>query len=138
MSSGFQVRVRTEEDKKLLVFRISGTIDSPRLIDTWIETYTGMAKPWEYNRIFDYRRSDGIVEFTDLERFSAWWQVKTGGVDYASKVAVVVNNPLDEVRVHLVAKLFPNDERASFYTYDEALQWLEGKAMSESPRKAAS
>lgn len=138
MRSGFHVSATIDEDGNLIIFRIIGHIDSPRLINKWIETYSEIAEPWRYQRLFDYRRSEGIVEFEDLLRFAAWWQDRTQGVDYLSKVAVIVNNPLDQVRVNVVANLFPRDIRQSFTTLDEALGWLKGEDNRAGISKAAS
>ncbi|MDI7774811.1 hypothetical protein [Asticcacaulis sp. EMRT-3] len=124
MASGFHVSARIDEDERLIVFRMSGLIDSRILIDRWIDTYSGLAEPWLYNRLLDYRRSEGIVEFDEIIRFAHWWDERTAGVDYTSKVAVIVNNSLDLVRVNVVSRQFPRDIRKSFMTLDEGLSWL--------------
>jgi len=125
MAVPFKVTSRIDEDRKRIVFKVAGYVDSEALIDTWIETYASLAEPWTYDRLFDYRRADGLVDFGALERFSKWWHERLGNRTYTSKVAVVVNNSLDEVRVHTVATLFPYDLRESFMSIHDAEAWLD-------------
>ncbi len=125
MTVPFKVTSRIDEDRKRIVFKIAGYIDSDALIANWIDTYASLAEPWAYDRLFDYRRADGLVDFGALEQFSAWWHDRLGNRTYASKVAVVVNNPLDQVRVNTVAALFPYDRREAFMSIHEAENWLD-------------
>ena len=124
MSRGFHISVQMDEAQKLIVFRMTGEIDSHALVEKWIAVYSEIAEPWRYNRLFDYRRAQGIVEYDQIERFAAWWDRRTHGVDYLGKVAVIVNNPLDLARVNTVAPQFPRDIRRAFMTLDEGLSWL--------------
>jgi len=124
MRRAFQLSATIDEGKSLIIFRIVGEIDSPRLIDKWIETYNSLAEPWRYSRLSDFRRSSGIVEFDDLARFDTWWRERTQGKEHVSKIAIIVNNPLDQVRINVAAKLSPQDIRKSFTNLDEALDWL--------------
>lgn len=124
MPRGFRISARVDEDQHLIVFNISGDIDSKALIDKWIETYAGLEKPWQYDRLLDYRRADGLVDVNELERFAVWWEDRTLGVNYSLKAAIIVNNPLDARRVHTVDGLFPHDIRESFGSLDDALTWL--------------
>ncbi|MCR6661000.1 MAG: hypothetical protein NVV72_17305 [Asticcacaulis sp.] len=125
MSRGFRISARVDEDQHLIVFNISGDIDSQALIDKWIETYASLAEPWLYDRLLDYRRSDGLVAVNELERFAVWWEDRTRGINYSLKAAIIVNNPLDARRVHTVNGLFPHDIRESFDSLDDALTWLQ-------------
>jgi len=125
MTVPFKVTSRIDEDKKRIVFKVAGYIDSDALMASWIETYASLAEPWAYDRLFDYRRADGLVDFDALTQFSGWWHERVGHRAYASKVAVVVNNPLDGARVHVVAKLFPYEQRESFTAIHDAEAWLD-------------
>jgi len=124
MSRGFHISVQMDEAQKLILFRMTGEIDSHSLVEKWIAVYSEIAEPWRYNRLFDYRRAQGIVEYDQIARFAAWWDQRTHGVDYHGKVAVIVNNPLDLARVNTVASHFPRDVRRAFMTLDEGLSWL--------------
>ena len=125
MTTPFKVTSRIDEDRKRIVFKIAGYIDSEALIDSWIETYASLAEPWTYDRLFDYRRADGLVDFDTVKRLATWWHDRLGGRAYESKVAVVVNNALDEVRVQTIATMFPYDRRESFLLIREAERWLD-------------
>ncbi len=125
MTVPFKVTSRIDEDRKRIVFKIAGYIDSDALIDSWIDTYASLAEPWAYDRLFDYRRADGLVDFDAINRLSKWWHDRLNGRTYASKVAVVVNNSLDEVRVNTVAPLFPYDRREAFLSIRDAERWLD-------------
>ena len=125
MARGFRISARVDESQHLIVFNISGDIDSQALVDKWIETYAGLEKPWLYDRLLDYRRADGLVDVNELERFAVWWEARTRGVKYSLKAAIIVNNPLDARRVHTVDGLFPHDIRESFGSLDDALTWLQ-------------
>ena len=127
----FHVTSQVDEDNKRIVFKISGQVDSDLLIAKWQELYASIAEPWTYDRLFDYRRAEGLVDFDVVIRFAAWWQELVGDRIYESKVAVIVNNPLDLARVHTVANLFPMDRRESFTCIDDALNWLNGEALPQ-------
>ncbi|ESQ89831.1 hypothetical protein ABAC460_11045 [Asticcacaulis sp. AC460] len=126
MARRFHVRAQIDEDRHRIVFVIAGEIDSRVLIDYFIDVYAGLAEPWAYERLFDYRRAEGLVDFDEITRLAAWWQDRVGNRDYSSRVAVVVNNPLDHARVHVVSALFPREIREAFTTVDEAMEWLDG------------
>ncbi len=128
MTAPFKVMSRIDEDRKRIVFKVAGYIDSEALIDSWIETYASLAEPWAYDRLFDYRRADGLVDFDAIIRFATWWHDRLNGRSYASKVAIVVTNTLDEVRVHTVAALFPYDRREAFMSIHDAEAWLDQPA----------
>ena len=124
MPQSFQVAGRVEPETRRIVFSVRGHIDSRVLIDRFIEIYSGIEAPWTYDRIFDYRRSDGLVEHVDVERIARWW---AGHIDpdcTRTRVAVIVNNPLDLLRARGVADLFPREERQTFQSIDDALSWL--------------
>lgn len=127
MPQGFQVTGRVEPETRRIVFSIRGQIDSPVLIDRYIEIYTGVDAPWTYDRVFDYRRSDGLVELADIDRIAEWWAAHIPADAPVTKVAVIVNNPLDLVRARSVGDQFPNEERQTFLSLDDALSWLEEK-----------
>ena len=129
MPQGFQVAGRVEPGTRRIVFSIRGQIDSRVLIDRYIEIYSNIAAPWTYDRVFDYRRSDGLVEHIDVERIARWWADHIDPDYPRTRVAVIVNNPLDLLRARGVADLFPKEERQTFLSIDDALSWLdEGRA----------
>ena len=129
MPARFHVTHQVDEDNKRILFKISGHVDSDALIKKWQETYASIAEPWTYDRLFDYRRAEGLVDFDVVVRYAAWWHELVGDRHYESKVAVIVNNPLDLARVHVVANLFPMDRRESFTCIDDALNWLNGEEL---------
>jgi len=122
---GFQVTGRVEPETHRIVFSIRGQIDSRVLIDRFIEIYNGVDAPWTYDRVFDYRRSDGLVEHADVGRIAAWWAGHIPDDAPHTKVAVIVNNPLDLVRARSVGDQFPKDDRQTFLSLDDALSWLD-------------
>jgi hypothetical protein len=127
MARRFHARAQIDEDRHRIVFVIAGDIDSRALIDHFIEIYAGLAEPWTYDRLFDYRRAEGLVDFDEITRLAAWWQERVGNRDYSTRCAVVVNNALDHARVQVVSTLFPREIREAFTTLDEALEWLDDK-----------
>ncbi len=125
MPQGFQVVGRFEPETRRIVFNIRGRIDSHHLIDRYIDVYSGIAQPWTCDRVFDYRRSEGIVEYADVQRMAAWWADHIDPGCAPTKVAIIVNNPLDLVRARSVSDLFPKDVRHTFLSLDDALSWLD-------------
>lgn len=125
MPQGFQVTGRVEAQTRRIVFSIRGQIDSRELIDRYIEIYSAIEAPWTYDRVFDYRRSDGIVDHADVDRIAAWWAQHIAPDAPRSRVALIVNNPLDLVRARGVSDQFPKDERQTFLSLDDALSWLD-------------
>ncbi len=124
MPKGFQVAGRIEPDNRRIVFSIRGDIDSRVLIDRYIEIYGEVADPWTYDRVFDYRRADGLVERDDVARIAAWWARRIPADCPQTKVAVIVNNALDLARARSVSDLFPKDVRQTFLSIDDALSWF--------------
>lgn len=124
MRRSFHVSAQIQDNDNLIIFRMTGEIDSHILVDKWISVYSEIAEPWRYKRLFDYRRATGIVDYDQIARFAAWWDQRTHDVDYHGKVAIIVNNSLDLARVNTVAAHFPHDIRRSFMTFDEGLNWL--------------
>ncbi len=127
MPQGFQVTGRVEADTRRIVFGIRGQIDSRVLIDRLIEIYSGIDAPWTYDRVFDYRRSDGLVEHADVDRIAQWWAARIAPDCARTKVAIIVNNPLDLLRARTVSDQFPKDDRRTFLSLDDALVWLDTK-----------
>jgi hypothetical protein len=129
MPQGFQITGRVESAARRIVFNVRGEIDSQVMVDRCIEIYASIDAPWTYDRVFDYRRSNGTVEFADVTRLAKWW---AGHIDPNAprmRVALIVNNPLDLVRARAVSTQFPNDDLQTFLSLDEALTWLdEGRA----------
>ncbi len=125
MAMGFQVTGRVEPQTRRIVFSIRGAIDSRVMVDRYIEIYAGIDRPWTYDRVFDYRRADGMVEIHDIERMAQWWNARLPAEAPGTRVAVIVNNPLDLVRARTVGNLFPKDERRTFASLDDALSWLD-------------
>ncbi len=124
MPQGFQVTGRVEPETHRIVFSVRGEIDSHALIDRYIEIYAGIDAPWTYDRVFDYRRSDGLVELADVDRIAEWWAAHVPADAPRTRVAVIVNNPLDLLRARSVGDQFPNEERQTFLSLDDALSWL--------------
>ncbi len=124
MPRRFHVSSRIDAERHLIVFVMSGEIDTAAMTAAWIEAYSHIAEPWSYGRLFDYRHADGMVDYDQLARFAGWWGDLTRGVAYSGKVAIVVNNALDAARVKTARDLFPNDTRVPFTTLDGALEWL--------------
>ena len=125
MPQGFQVAGRVEPDTRRIVFSVRGEIDSRILIDRYIEIYSGIETPWTYDRVFDYRRSDGLVEHADVTRIAQWWASHIDADCPLTRVAIIVNNRLDLLRARGVGDLFPREERRTFLSIDDALSWLD-------------
>ena len=125
MPQGFQVTGRVEPDTHRIVFSIRGQIDSHVLVDRYIEIYSAIDAPWTYDRVFDYRRSDGIVEYADIDRIAGWWAEHIAPDSPRTRVAIIVNNSLDLARARGVSDQFPKDDRQSFLSLDDALSWLD-------------
>ncbi len=124
MLQGFQVTGRVEPETRCIVFSVRGQIDSRILIDRFIEIYAGIDAPWTHDRVFDYRRSDGLVEHADVDRIAAWWAGHIPADAPRTRVAVIVNNSLDLIRARGVSDQFPKDDRQTFLSLDDALSWL--------------
>lgn len=136
MPADFRVSAQVDEDKKLVTFKMSGVIDSATLIDVWISFYASLHQPWSYDRLFDYRRSEGVVDYDEVLRLAQWWRDHTPG-SYHARVAVIVNNPFDQARVSVISELFPNETRQAFTGLGEALEWL-GRKDDGAETRAAS
>jgi hypothetical protein len=125
MSLPYRLSVTIDETKKLLIGRVLGPMPSRILTEEFLSAYAALEKPWYYNRLIDYRRFTGTVDYADAEYFARQWAEWVKDDAHRSKVAFVTLDPLELARTSTIAHLFPHDIMKGFTSPDEALEWLE-------------
>ena len=131
----YQFKYHVDETRRLIVFRVAGSIPSAVLIDSFIAAYRSIADPWRYDRLIDYRRYTGLTDFADIETFAERNGEINGGQPPQYKVAVVSSDAFEQARPATTRHLFAEDIR-TFSSMDDALDWLSGAR--EPGEKAAS
>ncbi len=124
MSMPYRMNVFVDDDRKVMVLRVIGPMPGPEYAERLFEAYAGVPDAWNYARLMDFRRFDGMIGFDDVETIVERWNAITAGIDYHSKVAVVSIDPLDGVRVPAVSPQFPNETLCHFRDFHEAMDWL--------------
>ena len=126
----YQFKYTVDEARRLIIFRVAGDIPSARLNEEYIAAYRNIPEHWRYNRLVDYRRYTGFLEFTDLEDFAEKIDDLSHDQSRMYKVAIVTSDALEQARISTFRHLFPEDLRA-FASMDNALDWLGSGQVSE-------
>ncbi len=125
----YQFKYTVDEARQLIIFRVAGDIPSARLNEEYIDAYRNIPEHWRYDRLVDYRRYTGFLEFTDLEDFAEKIDDLSHDHSRMYKVAIVTSDALEQARISTFRHLFPEDLRA-FASMDDALDWLGSRQMS--------
>jgi hypothetical protein len=129
--SAYRTNFFVDKDRNILIFRVIGAMPSAEVVEALFAGYATVEAPWTYNRLMDFRRFEGLVDFADVERISTRWAEMIRECDYQSKVAVVSHDALDKVRVPTASPLFPRETLCHFSDYHEAMAWLANGAIVE-------
>jgi len=113
-----------DQDHKVLVVRVIGDMPHSEMADNLFDVYAKLGDPWNWSRIIDFRRFEGVVTIADIEDVAQRWAELTRGQEYRSKYAVVSLDPLEKLRVPAASALFPNETVCHFSDYHEALAWV--------------
>ena len=120
----YRFGVDTIKGTNIVVVRLIGAMPSTLFVDRLFDFYRKIGKPWLYKRLFDFRKFDGFIDYSDIEHLARKWAYLTRNESYSSKVAFVSHTVLDRVRVSTIAPLFPSDILRAFPAIDLALDWL--------------
>ena len=124
MSNDYRFNVFTEHARRILIVRVIGPMPSAHFSDRLFSAYDTIDEPWTWNRLIDFRRFEGVIDFEDVEAIAQKWSAMIEGKTFGSRVAFVSLDPLDKVRVPTTSPLFPKDTVVHFTDYHEAMGWL--------------
>jgi hypothetical protein len=124
MRRDFHLSVKIDPARKLIIFSVLGTCNSPALTEQIFEAYDKLDAPWLYDRVYDFRRCDGFLEMAEVERLAGWCAEKRAEGLCHSKVSIVVPNLIDLTLVADITHLFPTDVLKGFTSVDDALLWI--------------
>ena len=68
--TAYRFRYHIDEARRLIVFRVTGDVPSAVLNDKFIAAYRKIPDSARYDRLIDYRRYTGYIEFPDMEDFA--------------------------------------------------------------------
>jgi hypothetical protein len=120
----YRLNVFVDEDRRVLIFRLIGAMPSAEFVERLHTAYATIERPWAWSRVMDFRRFEGLIEFSDVEEMARRWQEMTAGEVYHARVAVVSTDPLDKARVPTASPLFPNETVCYFSDYHDAMAWV--------------
>ncbi|ESQ78429.1 hypothetical protein [Asticcacaulis benevestitus] len=119
------LKIVIDHERKLLIFKVLGVIESGRLTDLIIEAYKTNRSAWTYRRIFDYRRAEGIYSYDEVERLLAWWHAETASMEICNYVAIITVEILFEIRAKIFDEAYTKGQIMSFDTTAKAISWLD-------------
>lgn len=120
----YRLNFFVDKDRKVLIFRVIGAMPSAEFVQRLFDAYATIDRPWDWSRVMDFRRFEGLIDFSDVEETARRWKDMTTGETYHAKVAVVSTDPLDKARVPTASPLFPNETVCHFSDYHEAMAWI--------------
>jgi hypothetical protein len=121
--TAYRFTYSVDEARRLIVFRVAGAVPSTLLNDKFVCAYRAIPNHWEYNRLIDYRRYTGLMDFADVEDFARKIAYLNRDRPRHYKVAVVTTDPFEQARPATFRHLFPEDVK-TFASMDDALDWL--------------
>jgi len=129
--TAYRFRYHIDEARRLIVFRVTGDVPSAVLNDKFIAAYRKIPDSARYDRLIDYRRYTGYIEFPDMEDFARKLAYINRDRPVTYRVAVVTNDAFEHARLATFQGMFAEEMRA-FSSMDDALDWL-GEARSAIP-----
>jgi len=124
MSMPYRMNVFVDDDRKVMVLRVIGDMPGADYVERLFDAYAQVPDAWNYARLMDFRRFEGMIGFDHVETIVSRWNSITADIDYHAKVAVVSTDPLDAVRVPAVSPQFPKETICHFSDFHEAMDWL--------------
>jgi len=121
--TAYRFRYHIDEARRLIVFRVTGDVPSTVLNDKFVAAYRKIPDSARYDRLIDYRRYTGYIEFGDLQDFSRKMAYINRDRPVAYKVAIVTSDAFEHARLATLQGLFSEEMRA-FSSMDDALDWL--------------
>lgn len=125
--NGIDISVNSHD--RFILFTFRGLLNGRQMLDATTAAYTGLEKPWLYNRIYDLRPFINIVSLEDLTALVRQWEAIVGRRHAPMRFAVVSDDPLRMARTKAYGPLFPHLDVAVFSSIDEAAAWLGSEAM---------
>ena len=94
--------------------------DTPDLIDH----LQGVAEPWTYDAIFDFRRYEAELSREHLAFLTQKWFALTAGRDRGRQMALVSPCPVLAQNLREMRGAMPDRAVAVFESFDEGLDWI--------------
>ena len=116
-----------DEANRLIIIRYLGDPEGASIVDTLLQHWTAMERPWDYDSVFDLRRFDGVLQAQELERLGKGWHQIAKSRDLGHMTAIISSDPLIRARQSVLAQIFPLRTMAVFDTFDEGLEWIKAR-----------
>ena len=113
-----------DEQHRFMVVRPIGEMTGPVMAARVVEAYRSVDTPWRYNRIVDLRRYQGYVAKEDRALIASAWADITKGIEYRARVAMVVRDSFEKLRLPELSEQFPHETICYFLDYHEAVGWV--------------
>lgn len=126
MSSKYRLSLWLDDATNIIVGRVVGPMPSRELCRGFLAAYEKIDRPWRYNRLIDYRKFTGSIDYSEIETFAHIWAGWLKDDPVHTKVAFVTHDAMELVRTQTFRHLFPYDQVQSFDTADQALDWIQG------------
>lgn len=127
MTGRAKFNVFIDKDDRFLVIRPIGPLPGSELAARVIEFYRSLEAPWKFDRIVDLRRYEGYIATADLDYAATEWDQMTVGIEYSVKVAMVVRDAYEKLRLPEISERFPQETICYFSDYHEAVGWILAK-----------
>lgn len=125
--NGIDIAVNSTDHYILFTFR--GILNGKQMLDATTTAYSGLDKPWLYNRIYDLRPFINVVSLDDLTQLVRQWEKIVGRRHAPMRFAIVTDDPVRMARTQAYGPLFPHLDVGAFPTLEEATAWLKTEAV---------
>lgn len=122
------IGITVNQTDHYILFTFRGILSGDQMVHATAAAYTGLDKPWLYNRIYDLRPFINVVSLDDLTRLVKQWEAIVGRRHAPMRFAVVTDDPVRMARTKAYGPLFPHLDVAVFPTTEAAVTWLKTEA----------
>ncbi len=117
------ISVEINDHVHFVTFRMSGVLYGQDLLNVTERTYSTLAEPWRYNRLFDIRAFINVLQFEDFVALAEQWP-KLAGRAQPTRFAILTDDPVRIARTHAYGPILPNITAKPFGNEAEAIGWL--------------
>ena len=123
MSQRSRFSLTVDVSNRILMIRLHSLRDEHTTPDL-IDHLKGIADPWTYDAIFDFRRYEAELSRDYLAFLTHKWLIISEGRDRGRRMALVSACPVMTLQLQEMRRAMPDRGIAIFESFDEGLDWL--------------
>ncbi len=125
-----RISLTVDVTNHILVIRLHSLCtarEAPDLIDH----LKGVAEPWSYDAIFDFRRYEAELSQDYLAFLTQKWMAVSAGRDRSRRMALISASTALSRQLYAMRSAMPDRDIAIFECFDEGLDWTMSGRVSE-------